>query len=115
MKNLRAADAIARQRTRKTSAAELRAIGRDVLNCWGDGNCLFRAWAVLQYVTEEKHLELRQKSCTFMQSKAIEYAPFFVDGESFEEHLASMREEAGRILREVTMKSALWRCAFERR
>jgi OTU domain-containing protein 3 len=84
----------------ESDAAKLRAMladfGLSVREVLGDGNCLFRAFALQHCGDDAKHDEYRSTCCDYLEAHAEEFRNFQVDAEerTFSDYVEEMREDA---------------------
>ena len=91
-----------KQKPKKKSAKEadtlremLLSYGLEISTVKGDGNCLFRSFALQHSGEEERYGEYREACCDFLSLHASDFRAFHDNyEESFEDYLNKMREDA---------------------
>ncbi len=70
---------------------QLKSRGLYAFEIKGDGNCMFRALSDQLYGSPSKHLELRAKTCDFIEYHK-DYFKDFVDERGIDTHIRAMRQ-----------------------
>lgn len=62
------------------------ALGLELHDVCGDGNCLFRSLSEQLYNTDKQHAALRHEAIEFMRATKEDFAPFLDEDTTFERH-----------------------------
>ena len=68
--------------------------GLEVVDVSPDGNCLFRSFALALYGDQDRHKEVREQCCDFMEENSATFKHICLEGESFAEYVSNMRKMA---------------------